>query len=98
MALGTARGLECRSGLGHEFSGGHQGGEMEDGRPGTRLSAMLERVFITWQISALYLHSPFGSALSFSLFTSNPTLVKNREIKCVPLPKRPEKVMIPVHT
>lgn len=48
-------------------------------------------------IAALYLHSPFGSALSFPLSTSNPTPVKNREIKCVPFPKRAEKVMIPVH-
>lgn len=49
-------------------------------------------------IAALYLRSLFDSALSYLLFTSNPTLVKNRKIKCVPVPKSAEKVMHPVHT
>lgn len=49
VMLGMARGLERQSGLADEFSCGDQGGEMEDGRPVTGLSDMLQGVFITKQ-------------------------------------------------
>lgn len=48
VTVGMARGWERQSGLEDEFCGRRER-KMGDGRPGTRLSAMLNGVFITQQ-------------------------------------------------
>lgn len=62
VTLGMARGWERHSGLVEEFSCGHQGGEMGDGRSGTRLISHASRsLHYVVGIAVFHVHPPVHS-------------------------------------